>query len=644
MKTTLLCLALIALILFNTSVGHTQPSISGYNVYFGNLHNHCNVSDGQGTPAQAYAYARDVGQLDFFGLSDHANLMSASEWTLIKNTANAYNQDGVFAAFYGFEWTTYFSYGHVTIVNTDDYCSNSSPTNTFDGLLNWVSTRNCAAFFNHPGWDAFAFTEFDHFADPPSSKFVGIELWNDQDGFSKYYYNNGYYSNDGNKGYYDEALVRNWKVGAAGGDDNHTATWGTSKPWEMGVLAPAKTRTEIFNALLARRFYSTMDRNLVLSININGFDMGSTIQGGTWNVVVEAFDLDNELITDIDLIKNGAVIHSWAPDDTHPIASVVQNCAHGDYFYALVREADGNEAISSPVFISGMAQPPLVAITTPLNGTSYDPGTPVVISANASDPDGTVKRVSFYADNTLIMHDSLSPYTCNWTNPLPGTYSLTARATDFTGLITVSDSVVITVDQPELIVSPLVINVPYGEGSATFSVSSNVSWSASCLQEWCTVSPSGFGDGSILVAYNENLTPIPRTAEITVTGTGLSPVTVTLIQEGWMGKVLHLTCLLQGLYQGNGLMHPALDGNGIPVWGPGVADKITLELRDSSNYQNLVLSVSNIRLRTDGTAYIAVPINFDASYYLTVRHRKHCHGERDPGCLFIRPGSVWFYF
>ena len=219
------------------------PIIGGYNVYYGSLHNHTNVSDGQGTPVQAYAYARDVAKLDFFGLAEHSTFLSSYNWTLVKNAANSYNQDGVFAAFYGFEWTTALTYGHVAIINTEDYCSFSSPTGNFTDLLKWLNARDGIAFFNHPGWESTAWLEFNHFTNTPCDKFVGMELWNDQEGFSKYYYNDGYYSNDGRKGYFDEALVRGWKIGAAGSDDNHTATWGTSTDYRVGVLAASLSRT-----------------------------------------------------------------------------------------------------------------------------------------------------------------------------------------------------------------------------------------------------------------------------------------------------------------------------------------------------------------------------------------------------------------
>jgi hypothetical protein len=424
-----------------------QPSIGGFNVYYGHLHNHTSVSDGTGTPVQAYDYAKNVADLDFFGLAEHANLMSSTEWTTIKNAANTYNQDGVFTAFYGFEWTTFFSYGHVSVINTEDYCSNTSPTSSFTGLLTWLNARNGIAFFNHPGWDIFALQEFNHFTNSPSAKFVGMELWNDHDGFSKYYSNNGYYSNDGNKGYFDEALVRGWKIGAAGSDDNHTSTWGTATDWRVGVLANSLNRTEIMNAFLARRFFSTLDKNLSISFKINGSEMGSTISGGTWNAVIKASDVDGEVFDQVVLVKNGAVLNTWSP--WVPLPEITQSivCSKDDYFYVRVRQTDGNEAISSPIFISASSNlPPSVSITCPVNNATFTVGDPIMISANAIDADGSIQKVDFYQGTTLLGSASSSPYSFYWNNASAGTYLLTAVATDNLGATATSPVVLIAIN------------------------------------------------------------------------------------------------------------------------------------------------------------------------------------------------------
>lgn len=452
MKRNYLHLTLIFLMLcFCGFYSAAQTSTETYNVYYGHLHNHTSVSDGTGTPTQAYDYAKNTAGLDFFSLSDHSEMMDNTEWAAIKNAANTYNLDGIFTTFYGFEWSSVFQ-GHATVINTDDYCSYlSSATDNFQELLTWVNVRAGIAFFNHPGWAWWSYQEFNHFTNTPSAKFVGMELWNDADGFGTYYYNDGFYSNDGGKSYFDEALSRGWKIGAAGSDDNHASTWGTRTDWRLGVLAENLTRKDILNALIARRFFSTLDRNLSLSLKVNGAEMGSTITGGTLNIEISAKDEDaNESFTKVVLMKNGAVaetiyLNPWANNITitRSLTGVDK-----DYFYVKVTQADGDEAISSPVFIEGTSnQTPVVSITSPLNGVQFNVGDPINIVAAASDPDGTISKVEFLLNGSYLGEDLTAPYEYTWTPAVAGQYSLTAKAFDNLGAFKLSEPVAVIVNE-----------------------------------------------------------------------------------------------------------------------------------------------------------------------------------------------------
>jgi hypothetical protein len=82
--------------------------------------------------------------------------------------------------------------------------------------------------------------------------------------------------------------------------------------------------------------------------------------------------------------------------------------------------------------------PPTVALTAPANNTSVNVNTAVTVSATASDPDGTVSKVDFYAGTTLIGTDITSPYSISWTPTVAGTYAITAKATDNGGAATTS--------------------------------------------------------------------------------------------------------------------------------------------------------------------------------------------------------------
>ncbi len=96
---------------------------------------------------------------------------------------------------------------------------------------------------------------------------------------------------------------------------------------------------------------------------------------------------------------------------------------------------------------SGVADttPPIVSITSPLNGVKVARRSMLTISATATDNIG-VTQVQFSVNNTVVCTVTLSPYTCNFSvSGKPGAiYALTARAFDAKGNSAQSNAVTIT--------------------------------------------------------------------------------------------------------------------------------------------------------------------------------------------------------
>ncbi|CAL2079969.1 Ig-like domain-containing protein [Tenacibaculum sp. 190524A02b] len=77
---------------------------------------------------------------------------------------------------------------------------------------------------------------------------------------------------------------------------------------------------------------------------------------------------------------------------------------------------------------------PEVALTSPAAGASFANNARIAISASASDSDGNVASVKFYANNTLVGTDTSAPYSVNWTpTGTNQSYSLKAVARDNEG-------------------------------------------------------------------------------------------------------------------------------------------------------------------------------------------------------------------
>ena len=103
------------------------------------------------------------------------------------------------------------------------------------------------------------------------------------------------------------------------------------------------------------------------------------------------------------------------------------------------------EAQLDAVLSASSDLPPLVTLTAPANNTLYGAPASFTVSASASDSDGSVTNVAFYANTTKLADDTTAPYSFNVASLAAGSYALTAVARDNTGLSTASAAVNITV-------------------------------------------------------------------------------------------------------------------------------------------------------------------------------------------------------
>ena len=91
--------------------------------------------------------------------------------------------------------------------------------------------------------------------------------------------------------------------------------------------------------------------------------------------------------------------------------------------------------------------PPTVALTAPANNSTGNPGTPITLTATASDSDGTIANVQFFDGSTAIgAADTTAPFSVTWTPATTGVHMLSARATDDRGGTTTSAAVRVTIN------------------------------------------------------------------------------------------------------------------------------------------------------------------------------------------------------
>jgi hypothetical protein len=150
---------------------------------------------------------------------------------------------------------------------------------------------------------------------------------------------------------------------------------------------------------------------------------------------------------------NGSVL--LGSDVTAPYNFNWSNVPAGSYTIT-ARATDNSGAITTSSPVSITVNPPAnvspsVNITSPSNNSSFTAPASITITANASDPDGSISNVQFYNGTTLLGSDNSAPYSFTWNNVSAGSYTLIARATDNNGAVSSSASVNITIQssQPE---------------------------------------------------------------------------------------------------------------------------------------------------------------------------------------------------
>jgi hypothetical protein len=104
--------------------------------------------------------------------------------------------------------------------------------------------------------------------------------------------------------------------------------------------------------------------------------------------------------------------------------------------------------------------PPIVSISGPATKSVFNVGANITIVALASDPNGSISKVEFYANNLLIGTDSSFPYSYVWNNVGVGDYVVFARAYDNLNDSTNSMAINISVIQPVNVLPTVSITAP----------------------------------------------------------------------------------------------------------------------------------------------------------------------------------------
>jgi len=153
---------------------------------------------------------------------------------------------------------------------------------------------------------------------------------------------------------------------------------------------------------------------------------------------------------------------------------------------------------NGPQWVDGITlvpnDPPTVSITAPANNASFNAPASFTITADASDPGGSISKVEFFRGTTKIGEDTAAAYTFDVSGLAEGSYTFTARATDNQGAFTNSAVVNVTVGPP--LTTPPTVSITSPANGASFLAPAAITINANAADSDGTVTKVEFFNGA----------------------------------------------------------------------------------------------------------------------------------------------------
>lgn len=268
-------------------------------LYWGDLHNHCNITYGFGSLENAMELAKT--QLDFVAITGHAMWPDIYErtpeteflidfhldgfkklrrnWPKVRKFVAENNRDHEFVTFQAYEMHSSI-YGDHHFVTPDDRLQLFEASNPKEwvgnsGLDKVIAIPHHIAYT--PGYRGINWNAFDEKISPVVEVISkhGCSM-SDMSPYN-YYHNMG--PRDSRNTAY-AGLKQGYKFGFVGSTDHHAGYPGSYGDGRLAVLAEEKTRESIWNAIINRHTYALTGDKIKVNFTINDNPFGSEINAG----------------------------------------------------------------------------------------------------------------------------------------------------------------------------------------------------------------------------------------------------------------------------------------------------------------------------------------------------------------------------
>lgn len=305
------------------------PTPDSRKMYWGDLHNHCNITYGHGDMRDAFEAAKE--QLDFVSVTPHAmwpdiNLLNKEprlKWVIGYHTdafgrlrrggyekysamTKEYNKEGEFLTFIGYEAHSMIYGDHVALHKDLD-----APLVNCSSIENWKEKFKGQDVFvtpHHMGYqEGYRGYNWKYFTEGDQTPFVEMYsrhgLAEGDMGDYPYLHDMGPRQWEGTIQY---GLLQGHKFGIMGSTDQHSGYPGSYGDGRVGVLADSLTRDEIWNGLKSRNVCCATGDKIVVDFRIGDAVMGDVIKADKRKIYVNV--QGQSCIDYVDIVKNGQII------------------------------------------------------------------------------------------------------------------------------------------------------------------------------------------------------------------------------------------------------------------------------------------------------------------------------------------------
>jgi len=352
----------------------TQPSIVQEDprefVFWGDMHGKTSFSGDGLAPIDDYiGYARDISGADFTCVTDHSGCNRAS-WITTQEKAVEYTRDGEFVALKGFEYS--YAHGHRNVYFDNHQIEDVWPGERLDLDLAPHGTRPFFEYLRSRRDElvsiphhTLVWTDWDVYDDELEPVCEIYSMWGCSErpiGAGNSLWDKSCIPGGGAQA----GLARGYRMGFTAASDTHSGFPGRQHPDYYGfcfsyksglaaIRAPELSAKALIDALKARNCYGTTGARIYVEFAVNGARMGSELPGGMLEAprAITGRVVGTAPITRLDIVRNNADWETLRPgcDEASFELTDEEPIEAGTYYYLRVRQADGEMAWASPVWV-----------------------------------------------------------------------------------------------------------------------------------------------------------------------------------------------------------------------------------------------------------------------------------------------------